>query len=330
MMAVARVEHRVLGFAGMLSAALLAAAVPGSGALAQDYPTREIHVVVGYVAGTGPDLYARFAAEQIRKGSNQTVIVENKVGAMSNIAAGQVARAKPDGYTTFVTGGSTFTTNPYLFKEVPFKLADFTPVTSLQRGGLVFITKPESGIKTLKDLVALLKQKDGKAKFAYVNPLAFGAAELFKQRTGTQAVPIAYKGAPDALMGLAGGEADFMVSDPTPIMGARDKYNVLAATTADRLGAVPDVPGMKESGFDDFDLSAWWAVWMPAGAPADAVNKVATWVEAGLKTEEAKKFFYNGGFEPWIGVRGDALRQFAEKEAVKWGTIMKLTKIEPQ
>jgi tripartite-type tricarboxylate transporter receptor subunit TctC len=93
---------------------------------------------------------------------------------------------------------------------------------------------------------------------------------------------------------------------------------------------VPDVPGMKESGFDDFDLSAWWAVWMPAGAPADAVNKVATWVEAGLKTEEAKKFFHNGGFEPWIGVRGDALRQFAEKEAVKWDTIMKLTKIEPQ
>ena len=313
-----------------LASAALSLAALALPAQAQDYPSREIHVVVGYVAGTGPDLYARFAADQIRKGSNQTVIVENKVGAMSNIAATQVARAKPDGYTAFVTGGSTFTTNPFLFKDVQFKLADFTPVTSLQRGGLVFITKADSGIKTLKDLVAFLKQKDGKAKFAYVNPLAFGAAELLKQRTGTQAVPIAYKGAPDALMGLAGGEADFMVADPTPIMGARDKYNVLAATTEGRLGAIPDVPGMKESGFDNFDLSAWWAVWMPAGAPAEAVGKVASWVEAGLKTEEAKQFFYRGGFEPWVGVRGKELMDFAQKEHVKWGEIMKLTKMEPQ
>lgn len=299
-------------------------------AVAQEYPAREIRVVVGYVAGTGPDLYARFAADQIRAGSGQTVIVENKVGAMSNIAAGSVARAKPDGYTVFVTGGSTFTTNPHLFKEVPFKLSDFTPVTSLQRGGLVFITKADSGIKTLPELVAFLKKNEGKSRFAYVNPLAFGAAEYFKQRTGTQAVPVAYKGAPDALMGLAGGEADFMVSDPTPIMGARDKYNVLAATTAERLDAIPDVPGMKELGFDDFDLSAWWAVWAPAGTPASVTDKVAGWVEAGLKTDDAKKFFYRGGFQPWVGVRGDALRVFAEKESDKWGAIMKLTKIEPQ
>ncbi len=127
-------------------------------AIAQEYPSREIRVVVGYVAGTGPDLYARFAADQICAGSGQTVIVENKVGAMSTIAAGSVARAKPDGYTVFVTGGSTFTTNPHLFKEVPFKLSDFTPVTSLQRGGLVFITGADSGVKTLPDLVALLKK----------------------------------------------------------------------------------------------------------------------------------------------------------------------------
>ena len=324
-MAVTRVGNRTFRVAAIAVAALLTGA-----AQAQDYPAREIHVVVGYVAGTGPDLYARFVADQIRKGSGQTVIVENKVGAMSNIAASQVARMKPDGYTVFVTGGSTFTTNPFLFKDVQFKLADFTPVASLQRGGLVFITKADSGIKTLKDLVTFLKQKDGKAKFAYVNPLAFGAAELFKQRTGTQAVPIAYKGAPDALMGLAGGEADFMVADPTPIMGARDKYNVLAATTEGRLGAIPDVPGMKELGFDDFDLSAWWAVWMPAGAPPDAVSKVAAWIDAGLKTDEAKAFFNRGGFEPWIGVRGKELMDFGEKEYVKWGAIMKLTKIEPQ
>ena len=192
---------------------------------------------------------------------------------MSSIAAGAVARAKPDGYTVFVTGGSTFITNPHLFKDVPFKLADFAPVTSMQRGGLVFITRAESGIKTLAQLVSFLKQKDGKARFAYVNPLAFGAAEYFKQRSGTLATGVAYKGAPDALMGLAGDEVEFMVSDPTPVMGARAKYNVLASTTADRLEAIPDVPGMKESGFDNFDLGAWWALWVPAGTPTNVTAR---------------------------------------------------------
>lgn len=315
-------------------AMILATLLPLAGvsaAQAQSYPSRDIHVVVGYVAGTGPDLYARYAAELIRQGSGgKTVVVDNKVGAMSNIAAGQVARAKPDGYTVFVTGGSTFTTNPFLFKEVPFKLSDFTPVTSLQRGGLVFITNPQSGIKSLKDLVTFLREKDGKAKFGYVNPLAFGAAETLKQRSGTKAIPIAYKGAPDALMGLAGGEVDFMVSDPTPIMGARDKYNVLAVTTEERVDAMPDVPAMKESGYDNFDLSAWWAVWMPAGAPDDVVAKVADWIEEGLKKPEAKAFFGRGGFQPWVGVRGEKLKQFAEKEYAKWGEIIKLTNIAPQ
>jgi tripartite-type tricarboxylate transporter receptor subunit TctC len=325
---------RILKAKSRSAAMILATLLPlayGSAAQAQSYPSREIHVVVGYVAGTGPDLYARYAAELIRQGSGgKTVIVDNKVGAMSNIAAGQVARAKPDGYTVFVTGGSTFTTNPFLFKEVPFKLSDFTPVTSLQRGGLVFITNPQSGIKSLKDLVTFLREKDGKAKFGYVNPLAFGAAETLKQRSGTKAIPIAYKGAPDALMGLAGGEVDFMVSDPTPIMGARDKYNVLAVTTEERVDAMPDVPAMKESGYDNFDLSGWWAVWMPAGAPDDVVAKVADWIEEGLKKPEAKEFFYRGGFQPWVGVRGEKLKQFAEKEYAKWGAIIKLTNIEPQ
>jgi tripartite-type tricarboxylate transporter receptor subunit TctC len=274
-----------------------------TGGQSQEYPSREIRVVVGYVAGTGPDHYARFAADQIRKGSGQTVIVENKVGAMSNIAAGAVARSKPDGYTVFVTGGSTFTTNPHLFKEVPFKLADFDPVTSMQRGGLVFITKAESGIKTLSQLIEFLKQKDGKARFAYVNPLAFGAAEYFKQRSGTSATGVAYKAAPDALLGLAGDEVEFMISDPTPIMGARAKYNVLAATSADRLEAIPDVPGMRESGFDNFDLGAWWALWVPAGTPPNVTDKIAGWLDAGLATEEARRFFHNGGFQPWIGVK---------------------------
>jgi len=318
--------------AAMIAATLLPLACASAAqAQAQDYPSRDIHVVVGYVAGTGPDLYARYAADLIRQGSGgKTVLVDNKVGAMSNIAAGQVARAKADGYTVFVTGGSTFTTNPFLFKEVPFKLADFAPVTTLQRGGLVFITKPESGIKSLKELVAFLKQKDGKAKFGYVNPLAFGAAEYLKQRSGTKAIPIAYKGAPDALMGLSGGEVDFMVSDPTPIMGSRDKYNVLAVTTETRVDAMPDVPAMKESGYDNFDLSGWWAVWMPAGTPDSIVAKVDDWIEAGLKKPEAKEFFYRGGFQPWIGVRGEKLKEFAEKEYKKWGEIIKLTNIEPQ
>jgi tripartite-type tricarboxylate transporter receptor subunit TctC len=248
-------------------------------ALAQsDYPNRDIHVVVGYSPGSGPDLTARRVADALRKASGQTVVVENRPGALTNIAAQSVAHAKPDGYTIFVTAGnSTFAANPWLFKDLPFDpIKDFTPVTSLLKTPFLFAVPRDSPINSVRELTATLKQKAGKAKYAYANSISLAAAELYKHTVGVDVVGVAYKSIIDSHAALAAGEVDFFIADVT----FKEKAKLLALTVAERSPVLPDIPSSREAGLDNFDLGAWWGVWLPPGAPKEIVDKLADWLDA--------------------------------------------------
>ena len=312
--------------AAIMIAALFA--IPTTATAQSNYPNRDIKIIVGYSPGSSPDTAARRLAEAIRKGSGQTVIVENKPGALTNIAAQSVALAKPDGYTVFTTAGnSTFAANSWLFKNLPFDpIKDFTPVTSTLKTPFAFMVVQGSLINSLAELTTALKAKDGKAKYAYPNSISLVAAEVYIRKMGIEATGVAYKSVIDSHAALAAGEVDFFVSDIT----FKNRAKVLALTVAERSPLLPEIPSAAEAGLDNFDLGAWWGVWLPAGAPQEIVTKLADWIDVSVASEENRRQSETVGNQPWVGVRGDALRQYTVNEIRKWGDAITLAKIEPQ
>src|SRR5262249_4007446 len=218
------------------------------------YPSRNIHLIVGYAPGSGPDITTRRVAEALRQASGATVVVENRAGALTKIAAQYVKNAKPDGYTVFITAGnSTFAANPWLFKELPYDpVKDFTPVTSLLQTPFLFAVPQGSPINSVVELTAALKAKGGKAKYAYANSISLAASELYRAKTGIDAIGVAYKSIVDSHAALAAGEVDFFIADVT----FKDRAKILALTVAERSPVLPDVPSSREAGLETFDLGA--------------------------------------------------------------------------
>jgi tripartite-type tricarboxylate transporter receptor subunit TctC len=294
-------------------------------AQAQDaYPSRTITVIVGYSTGSGPDAIARHFAEELRKKSGRTVVVDNRPGALTNIAAQRVAQSKPDGYTIFITpGNSSWAINSAIFKELPFNpLEDFTPVTSLVTTPFAFAVAEGSPINSLTELTTALKAKEGRAKYAFPNSISLASAELYKKLTGVEAQGVAYKSIADSHSALASGEVDFFVTDLTFRKG-----KLLAMTVAKPSAVAPGVPSAKEAGLHDFDLFSWFGMWLPKNAPKDVVDKLTLWMDESVLTEETRAKFAPMGFEPWPGVRGEALREFTKAEMAKWKTVAEIAKI---
>jgi tripartite-type tricarboxylate transporter receptor subunit TctC len=317
-----------------LAAALAMAVLPLLPATAQEYPARPISVVVGYAPGTGADVLARYFTEKLRVlVGTQPVVVENKAGALTNIAAEYVARAKPDGYTVFITAGnSTFSANPYLFKNITFDpLKDYSPVTTLARLPFLFTVAPTSPLKTVQELTAHLKTKGSKASYAYPNSFSQAATELYKKITGVEAVAVAYKATPPAMLDMIKGDIDFIIMDAT--FGVQQEkqgqIKVLGVTTAERSPVAPTFPSAKESGLADYDLSAWWAVWLPANAPAPVVNKLQGWFNQIVATDETKAFLLTIGAAPLLG-DAQLVAKMLPEEMKKWEKIIREAKIEAQ
>jgi tripartite-type tricarboxylate transporter receptor subunit TctC len=316
-----------------LVAVMAMAALPLLPAKAQEYPTRPISVVVGYAPGTGADVLARYFSEKLRGFVTQPVVVENRVGALTNIAAEYVARAKPDGYVIFITAGnSTFSANPYLFKTISFDpIKDYTPVTTLARLPFLVSVAPNSPLKTVKDLTAYLKKKGSAASYGYPNSFSQAATELYKKLEGLEAVAVAYKATPPAMLDMIKGDIDFIIMDAT--FGVQQEkqgqIKVLGVTTADRSPVAPEFPGMKESGISGYDLSAWWGVWLPANAPAPLVEKLQGWFNQIVATDETRAFLLTIGAAPLRG-NGQMISKMLPEEMKKWETIIREAKIEAQ
>ena len=304
-----------------------------AGASAQDFPgSREIRVVSGYPAGTGPDSATRYVAEMLRKASGATVVVENRPGALTNVASQYVARAKPDGHTVYVTAGSSsFAINPHLFNQMPFDpIKDFTPVTSAWKGTFGFAVAQDSPHKTLQDLTAALKEKKTAIKFGYHSAIGLAAGTLYLTRIGVEGIGVSYKSSPDAHAGLAQHEFEFMATDLGLMMVPNRRTRPVAVTSAERTRPMADVPSAKEGGLDNYDLGYWWGLWLPPGAPAKTVETYTAWLDPGLKSEEFAKYIATLGAEPFPGVQGEALRAFTARELKTWGEVMALAKVEKQ
>jgi len=319
-----------LKIAGIIAAALLGACVT---AQAQTYPAREMRMVVGFPAGSGGDIVARFYADQLSKLAGKPVIVENKPGMISSISADTVAKAAPDGYTMLIASvTSALAANLYNFKKLPYDpIKDFAPVATLQKTYFILMVRPESPWKTVAELTAAMKLKGNKSTYGYGSPPALASAELYKVRAGLQTVGVPYRTSMASLPEMFSGELDYQFIDATagtPLL-ASNKLRGLAVTTNARIPGV-DIPTMAEAAnIPEFDIAPVWGVLLPAGAPAPVVARLEGWFAEIMKLDATRRFLTNTNGAAFPGGSKD-LAAFIPKEIKKWEELARLAKIQPQ
>jgi tripartite-type tricarboxylate transporter receptor subunit TctC len=316
-------------FTAMFAASVLFASAP---TFAQDYPNREIHAVVGFPAGSGADVYARYFANKLALLSKQTVIVENKPGAQSSIATEYVARAKPDGYTIFIGGSDSFGSPLYLFKKPPTDpRKDFVYLSPLVSQGFILVVEAQKPFKTVAELTANLKEKKDKASYASSNNPATILAETYKQSAGLETVQVNYKTSVDFINDMLSGRIDFVMADPVfGLARIREgKMRPLAISTAKRISALPDIPTMQEAGIQGVDMNLWWVTAAPAGTPAPIAEKLNAWFTEIGKMDETREFLAKNGAEPFTGTLAQT-QALIDKEIKDWAEYVRLAKIEAQ
>jgi tripartite-type tricarboxylate transporter receptor subunit TctC len=306
--------------------ALTAAA--GGRASAQDFPSQDIHLICGFPPGSGADIFVRYFGEKLRPIAGRNVIVENKVGANSNIATEYVARAKPDGHTLYPFAGTTVAATMHLYKNPPVDVGKALQVAATTSNlAFMLVVDVNSPYKTVAELTAAMKKKGANASYAVAaNPGVIMGA-LYKNAAGLEAVEVQYRSAPDSLGELSSGKLDYGCHDPIfALAQARQgRLRILAVSTSERLQATPDVPTMKESGIP-MDLNLWWGVMLNAQTPKPIVDKINGWFSEIVKTEETRKFLALSGADPMIRTPEQANAMF--QQAIKeWGDYVRIAKI---
>lgn len=318
-----------------ISAAALFAALPLSApsASAQDFPDgkRPLRVVIGFPAGSGADILGRNITNKLQEVSGQTVVVENRPGANSNIAIGTVKNAKPDGYTMLFVANSNMAMNKWLFKSLPFDtVKDFTAVAAWAQLGFVVVVAPDSKHNTLEDLTKFLRSRP-QNKYGTTNQTAVVSTEYYRQLAKFEATNVPYRTAPDALPDVTNGTLDFMIMDGTFALGQirQSKLKPLAVTSTWRIAGMPNVPTFQESGYKDFEFAPWWATYVPAGTPAPIVAKLEGWFLQISKMPDIKDALEKVASIPLHLGSVETGKKLAD-EVGKWEPIIKASGIQPQ
>lgn len=317
-----------------LTAALIAAALPWAGAAraADAYPAKPINFVVPFAAGSATDSLARALGQAISAETKQPVVVDNKAGASGMLAAQFVARAAPDGYTVLISTNTTHAANEHLYKKLGYDpIKDFTPVTALARGYQVLVVNTNSPHKSVGELLAAAKKAPGKLTFGSGSASSRVAAELFTQMAGIEMLHVPYKSNPLAITDLLGGQIDMMIPDTAT--GAPQvksgKLRALGVTSTRPLALLPGVPPITDAGVKGYEMSYWFAAYLPANTPAPVVKRLNELLVAASTAAPAKAFYEAGGSEPFT-TTPEGLAKFQVDESQKWGRVIKAAGIEPE
>ena len=310
-----------------------AALLVASAALAQTYPDKPIKAVVPFAAGSATDQIGRAFAQKMQEALGQPIVVDNKPGVNGMLGADAVAKAAPDGYTILVGTNSTNAALKSLMKQLPYDQDKaFAPVAYMGSVPLIIAVHPDVPAKTLKELVALAKAKPGSINFASASTSQLVSTEMFAGMAGIELTNVPYKSGPAAMTDLIGGvvqmfSADFAVMLPQVKAG---KVRGLAVTSTKRSPAVPDIPSVNEAlGVKDYELIAYFAMYVPAGTPADVIAKLNKAANAAANSKEVQDKFAGIGFVVEPGTPEDLAKR-GVAETAKWAKAIKDAKIEPQ
>jgi tripartite-type tricarboxylate transporter receptor subunit TctC len=301
-------------------------------AAAQDYPAKPVMFFVPFAAGSATDTLARSLGQGITAETKQNVVIDNRPGASGFLAAVAVTRAAPDGYTVLIATNTTHAANEHLFKKIPYDpVRDFSPVSSLARGGQVMVVHPSVPAKTVREFIALAKRQPGKLTFGSGSSSSRVASELFQQMAGIQMLHVPYKSNPMAVTDLVGGHIDMMITDVvTGLPQVRaGKVRALGVSSPKRLPIVPELPTIAESGVKGYELTFWFAAYAPARTPPAIVARLGELFASATRSASARKFFTSTGIEPWT-IPAAELAKFQASESEKWARVIKAAGIQPE
>jgi len=312
----------------------LASALAASAAIAQSkYPVKPVRMVLGFSTGTSTDIVARIVADALGPRLGQQVIVENRPGASATIAANLVAKAPPDGYSMVIGTPSAHATAPYAFLNLPYDpLKDFAPVALIGNTYYILAVAPQTGVKTVKELVAQMKSHPGQYNYASVGEgsLSHLGGLIFADMTGTQATHVPYKGSSQSVLDVVAGRVQFLFTAISTTQALhRDGKLRIIAVAGPKQAVIPDVPSMAEAGFPDYKLYFWFATFMPAATPGEIVARMNRDTNAAVLDAKTSKLLVDAGVTPET-MTPQQLGELMRKDADTFRDIVKKAGIKPQ
>jgi tripartite-type tricarboxylate transporter receptor subunit TctC len=296
-------------------------------ALAQQYPSKPVRLVLPYPPGGGSDTIARPLAQRLGEALGQQVVVENRGGAGGNIGMEHAARSAPDGYTMVFALTAQLAVNVSLFRKLPYDpVKDFDPITLLATGPYILVVHPSLPVKSVKELIALARARPGDLVYASSGNGSGGhlAAELMNSMARVKMLHVPYKGGGPALVDLLAGNVQILFS--TYAAGRphiqSGRVRALAVSTAKRPAAIPDMPTMAESGLPGYDSGVWYAFLAPAGTPRDVIARLNAEILRAMKHPDYMKLLFNGAIDP-VGSSPEELGRFIRSEIDKYAKVVK-------
>jgi tripartite-type tricarboxylate transporter receptor subunit TctC len=304
-----------------------AAATLGTARAQEDpskYPTRAIHIIVGFTPGGGNDLIARMVGQKLSESLGQPVIIDNKPGAGAIVATEYVARSAPDGYTLLVGASGAMAINPAVYTKLPYDpIRDFVPVSELGSFPLILVVNASSPIKSVAELIAFAKANPDKTNYASSSAAFQLVTELFKQKTGAPMQEIPYKGANDSVMAVISGQVTATIADAGPVSSQvrGGKVRALAVAARGRTEDLPEVPTMKEAGAD-VDAVLWSGIFAPRQTPSGIVKKLEGELIRIVKDPDVVARLKLLGIQP-VGNSSAEFAQILASDIARWNEVAK-------
>ena len=310
---------------GILVFALASSQTPAQ----SDYPVKPVRLVHGFTPGGISDLLARTIGAKLTESLRQQVVVEPRPGAGTTIASEHVAKSAPDGYTLFLQDMTTHAINPGLYRRLPYdSIRDFTAVTLIAASPLILVAHPSLPTRSVKELIALAKARPGEIAYGSSGngTIVHLAAEMLKAMAGIKMVHVPYKGSPQAVTGLLSGEVAVSFSTVPPALPnvQAGRLRGLAVTTAQRSGAAPEVPTMKEAGLKDFELVLYTGILTPAGTARPLVDRLNAEFAKAVKLPDVQNVYSKVGAAP-VTSTPDELAAHMRAEMAKLGKLVQLS-----
>jgi tripartite-type tricarboxylate transporter receptor subunit TctC len=314
-------------------ATMVALCLPAQ-AQTQAWPTKPIRLVIGFAPGGAADYVARTISEPLGRALGQSVVVENRAGAGSSLAADHVAKSAADGYTLLIASPSSISVNPSLNPKLSYSAKDLVPVTRLTSSPLVVAVNPALGINSFQELIATAKAKPGFLNYTTSglgSAPHLGAAH-FSKVAGVEMVHIPYKGGALAIQAVIAGDAQLTFGTPPSVlpMVQAGRLKAIAVTSLNRSPLVPDVPGTKEAGLPAYSLSFWYGFFVPVGTPPEIVKKLYETTQQVMQRPEVKAALAREGTEVAMSQSPADFAAFLEGDNRFWAKLVKDAGVKPE
>jgi tripartite-type tricarboxylate transporter receptor subunit TctC len=297
-------------------------------AQAQPFPSKPLKIIVPAAPGGTTDIASRLVAKRMAEVMGQPVVVENKAGGGGIIGSQALKQSAPDGYTLIMGNIGPNAINFGLYKQLPYRAEDFAPITLVVSVPNVLVVHPDVPAKSVKELVALAKSQPGKLSFASsgTGQSVHLSGEMFKLKTGMDIIHVPYKGAGPAVADLMAGQVTMMIDNlPSSLPHIQaGKLRALAVTSKDRVAELPDVPSLRELGFEDFQVTAWFGLMAPGGTPQPIIDQLYKTISSILSEPDIRKRLTELGGTPG-GQPPAQFTSFIAEERVRWMQLIKAT-----